>query len=85
MTIESIINGDLITQQGISMNLALQLCELVFLWKIHKFKTTGFARFTFILKTYFIFCSSAPFKDFPCHLELLLAVALFKMIFTLAQ
>ena len=85
MAIESIIIGDLITRQSIAMNLRLQLYELVFLWKFHKFYTTSFASSTFILKTTVPFCSSAPFEDFPCRLELLLAVALFKMIFKLAQ
>ena len=37
MAIESIIIGDLITRQSIAVNLALQFCELVFLWKIHEF------------------------------------------------
>ena len=85
MAIESIIIGDFITRQSVAMNLTLQLCELVLLWKIHKFQTASFASSTFILKTNIPFCSSGSFGDFPCHLELLSAVVFFKMIFTLAQ
>ena len=50
-----------------------------------KFKQQVFASSTFILKTNVSFCSSPPFEDFPCRLELLLAVAHFEMIFTPAQ
>ena len=64
------------------MKLTLQFCWLVFLWKICEFLTIGFLSSTLFLVPC---CSSAPFEDFLCRLELLLTVALFKMIFTLVQ
>ena len=85
MAIESIIIGDLIRRQSIAVNFTLQLCKLVFLWNIHEFETTSFAISTFIFETNVPCCSSAPFEDFPCRLELLLARAFLKVIFTLAQ
>ena len=37
MAIENILICDLITRQSIAMNLTLQFCGLVFLWKIREF------------------------------------------------